>query len=157
MEAKVDIRKLQLLNDRINQTIEALNQVRFSVHGLHHSSMPFGWGGQWAHPATMGYNTMGYNLQNLSPFGWGQLTPGISHSNPMQQIGLGQLPFGQVPFAQAAFAQNPFNPITAAYNPWNPYGGISHTSVDPTTDPYWNLRVVQTFPFAPLPFSPTGY
>ena len=32
--AKVDIRKLQLLNDRINQCIEALNQVRLSVHGL---------------------------------------------------------------------------------------------------------------------------
>ena len=32
--ARVDIRKLQLLNDRINQTIDALNQVRFSVHGV---------------------------------------------------------------------------------------------------------------------------
>jgi hypothetical protein len=30
--ARVDIRKLQLLNDRINQTIDALNQVRFSVY-----------------------------------------------------------------------------------------------------------------------------
>jgi len=36
--AKVDIRKLQLLNDRINQTIDALNQVRLSVHGLSHTS-----------------------------------------------------------------------------------------------------------------------
>jgi hypothetical protein len=32
--ARVDIRKLQLLNDRIAQTIDALNQVRFSVHGV---------------------------------------------------------------------------------------------------------------------------
>src|SRR5215475_9163436 len=32
--AKVDIRKLQLLNDRINQCLDALNQVRLSVHGL---------------------------------------------------------------------------------------------------------------------------
>ena len=38
MEAKVDIRKLQLLNDRISQTIEALNQVRLSVHGLSHTA-----------------------------------------------------------------------------------------------------------------------
>jgi exopolyphosphatase/pppGpp-phosphohydrolase len=36
--AKIDIRKLQLLNDRINQTIDALNQVRLSVHGLSHST-----------------------------------------------------------------------------------------------------------------------
>lgn len=34
MEAKVDVRKLQLLNDRIIQTLEALTQVRASVHGI---------------------------------------------------------------------------------------------------------------------------
>ncbi|MFZ9888188.1 MAG: hypothetical protein ACO3JL_11865 [Myxococcota bacterium] len=34
MDAKVDIRKLQILNDRISQTLEALQQVRWSVHGL---------------------------------------------------------------------------------------------------------------------------
>lgn len=39
MEAKVDVRKLQVLNDRINQTIDALNQVRLSVHGLAHSGV----------------------------------------------------------------------------------------------------------------------
>ena len=36
--AKIDIRKLQLLNDRISNTIDALNQVRMSVHGLTHSN-----------------------------------------------------------------------------------------------------------------------
>ena len=40
MEAKVDVRKLQILNDRINQTIDALSQVRFSVHGLGHTGVP---------------------------------------------------------------------------------------------------------------------
>ena len=34
---KVDLQKLQLLNDRITQTIEALDQVRASVHGIQHS------------------------------------------------------------------------------------------------------------------------
>ncbi|MBI4509737.1 MAG: hypothetical protein HY698_08865 [Deltaproteobacteria bacterium] len=34
MEAKVDVRKLQLLNDRINQLIDAMNQVRVSVHSV---------------------------------------------------------------------------------------------------------------------------
>jgi hypothetical protein len=34
LEAKVDIRKLQFLNDRIAQVTDALNQVRLSVHGL---------------------------------------------------------------------------------------------------------------------------
>lgn len=41
---KVDIQKLQLLNDRITQTIEALNQLRMSVHGIQHTSSPFGYG-----------------------------------------------------------------------------------------------------------------
>src|SRR5439155_8766707 len=36
--AKVDIRKLQLLNDRINQCLEALSQVRLTVHGLSHTA-----------------------------------------------------------------------------------------------------------------------
>ncbi|MCB0366259.1 MAG: hypothetical protein H6624_05275 [Bdellovibrionaceae bacterium] len=32
--AKIDLQKLQLLNDRICQTIDALNQVRMSMHGI---------------------------------------------------------------------------------------------------------------------------
>lgn len=34
MEARVDLRKLQILNDRINQALDALNQVRASVRAL---------------------------------------------------------------------------------------------------------------------------
>jgi hypothetical protein len=44
MEAKVDIRKLQLLNERINQALDALNQVRLSVHGLEHTATPLSYG-----------------------------------------------------------------------------------------------------------------
>lgn len=32
-EAKVDVRKLQLLNDLLTQRIETLNQLRLSLHG----------------------------------------------------------------------------------------------------------------------------
>jgi hypothetical protein len=76
--AKVDIRKLQLLCDRINQTIEALNQVRLSVHGLTHSNVnplvgaipgagvpSFGFGV----PPTFGLGSIG---ASVSPFGLGQ-------------------------------------------------------------------------------------
>jgi hypothetical protein len=57
--AKVDLRKLQLLNDRIAQVIEALNQVRFSVHGLQHTP---GFGSQmsggqpWNNGSTWGWS-----------------------------------------------------------------------------------------------------
>ena len=84
--AKVDIRKLQLLNDRINQCIDALNQVRLSVHGLSHTS-----------PQTAGLPYAGMTgipgISPVSPFsaGAGAGFPGtfgqfgafgLSHTNP---------------------------------------------------------------------------
>jgi hypothetical protein len=36
--ARVDLQRLQFLNDRIQQTIEALNQVRWSVHAMSHTA-----------------------------------------------------------------------------------------------------------------------
>ena len=38
---KVDVQKLQLLNDRITQMIDALNQVRLSVQGIQHTGAPW--------------------------------------------------------------------------------------------------------------------
>ena len=67
--AKVDIRKLQLLNDRINQCLEALSQVRLTVHGLSHTAgqipgqgLPSGVGG-------FGYPQAGIGLPQAAPFG----------------------------------------------------------------------------------------
>jgi len=81
--AKVDIRKLQLLNDRINQVIDALNQVRLSVHGLglSHTSAPWLQGAAW--PQAYGMNAA---------------------------IGA-QVPFGQVPFAQGAYGQSAYGQL----------------------------------------------
>jgi hypothetical protein len=44
---RVELRKLQILNDRINQTIDALTQLRQSVHsfqpyGLQHTNVGYG-------------------------------------------------------------------------------------------------------------------
>ncbi|WP_394847846.1 hypothetical protein LZC95_10330 [Pendulispora brunnea] len=113
--AKVDIRKLQLLNDRIAQTIEALNQVRLSVHGLGLSHTTgnvgglglgnvggLGLGGFQGNPfqglqglqGLQGGVPWGQNIgiQHTSPFGYQQglqgMIPGmgLQHSNPF--IGL---------------------------------------------------------------------
>ncbi|HKQ61930.1 MAG TPA: hypothetical protein VJS92_11620 [Candidatus Polarisedimenticolaceae bacterium] len=70
MEAKVDIRKLQILNDRINQTLDALNQVRVSVHGLGQS--PYGMQG----------GGLGHTSQ-----------PSFGQQQPQQPWGLGHSPF----------------------------------------------------------------
>ena len=74
---KVDIQKLQLLNDRIAQTIDALNQVRLSVHGIQHTTAP-----------TAGFTP------------WGQ----PQYGNPYMQV---QNPFVQGPFLQTPFVQPP--------------------------------------------------
>ena len=143
---KVDIQKLQLLNDRIAQTIEALNQVRQSVHGIQHASSP------------------------VSPYGqqpWGQ--------QPWGQQPWGQQPWGFSPYATMPFAPQyaqPFAPwqglshTTAPLQPWtNPQWttpqwtspqwtspqwttpfttGLAHT----TWEPSWQTRTPTTFPWA---------
>src|SRR5215510_4409791 len=100
--AKVDIRKLQLLNDRINQCIDALNQVRLSVHGLSAGAVPFktnpffpgvnpgiptGFGayGQFAGgPGQFPGSPISAYPQSVTPFGTPGLSPigaGLSHTS----------------------------------------------------------------------------
>jgi hypothetical protein len=129
---KVDVQKLQILNDRLTQCLEALGQVRLSAHalqpsfgtpfssGISHTNLPYGnqFGSQF------GFNQP-YNVWNqMSQLGYGQ---GISHTNPFTQgIGL-QNPFvNQLPQTVGFGYGQP-------YNMWNQmsqlgYGGISHTS-----------------------------
>ena len=157
--AKVDVRKLQILNDRINQTIDALQQVRLSVHGLQSTpgiATPWLQNAQTLNPALNPYS--GFYAQ--SP-----LHNGLSHTSPLSAFG--QYPFGISSFgigspytnsayASSPYAMNPLSVVAAQYSqtPWmNPAlsqtGGLSHTSVDPTlVDPYWAMRVRETFPFA---------
>ena len=147
MEAKVDVRKLQVLNDRINQTIDALNQVRLSVHGLGHTGVtpqmnPLayltqgfgtqglggqGFGGQ---SGGQGFGQPGFGAQGFGG-GFPQTTPwtqgmgGLGHTSPFQQVD----PLSQGnPFQQG----NPFsqvNPMTqglqhSPYAQGNPYGNV---------------------------------
>lgn len=123
MEAKVDVRKLQILNDRINQTIDALNQVRLSVHGLGHTG---GLQSQF-NP----FVTQGYGMQQ--PYGMG--APGLGFQG--MQGGFpgvqGGFP-GIVPQTPFGFQHSPFQQFTNPYlqgltspwsqigSPWNPLG-----------------------------------
>jgi len=164
--AKVDIRKLQLLNDRINQCIEALNQVRLSVHGLSGAST-----------GVPGGIATGQN-------------PGFEYGAGLTHSGFAQNPFAQNPFGQIGIGQNPATPfgapnvfgqvpITPGYFPglaatgypqWtagafgvNPLmAGLTHTSPEvfeafrrPVwTDPILTARIAQTFPYAQLSVPP---
>ena len=146
--AKVDIRKLQLLNDRINQCIDELNQVRLSVHGLSHTSAigP-------AHP--FGQVPFGQSPYGAVPFGGAGYVPG--YAAPGAGAVLGQ-PFGQplaapLPVAGAGAFGIPGIGVAPAI-------GLSHTSAEAAwTDPYRQVsadpllmaRIVQTFPYAYQP------
>ncbi len=156
MEAKVDVRKLQLLNDRINQTIEALNQVRLSVHGLGHS--PF--------------QQQGFGINPFQQQGFGM--------NPFQQQGYGQQGFGQQGFGTTPFGTTPFgSPFTGGmglqHTPFNPYltnpflsqgigspvqgigtpmgipygygSGLLHSSPEDQVRANDPIRISQTFPY----------
>lgn len=129
---KVDIKKLQLLNDRINQCIDALSQVRLSVHGLSHTS---GLG-------------QGVPFAGVPPFQAG-IPPFQAGIPPFQTqaTGLGYSPFGQTPSAPS------FIPGISHTTPMgvNPFGGLE--SPDAFARPLWAdpllaSRIAQTFPYA---------
>ena len=155
--AKVDIRKLQLLNDRINQCLEALNQVRLSVHGLasaqglSHTSVPFAgvpginpgipYGGTYGSFAGMTPGT------GINPaFGLGQafgqgaqgqgFVPGLSHTGGLP--GIGGLS-GFSPYFAAGGAETG-GPEAALRPMWS--------------DPFLTARITQTFPYAQFPVPP---
>src|SRR5258708_39767639 len=134
--AKVDIRKLQVLNDRINQCIDALNQVRVSVHGLSHASV--------GNPAVVGVPL------TQAPFGqtpYGTAAFGTGYSPGFIQQGF-----------QPGFIA-PQYPVGIAQG-FNPVLGLSHTTQEgfetrpAWTDPLMAARLAQTFPYLYLSVSP---
>ena len=149
MDAKVDIRRLQFLNDRIAQVTDALNQVRLSVHGLQQQPQ------------------LGFPQQ--SPYGVGPM--GVQHS-PYSSIP-GMNPFGQQSLWQGG-SQSPMGgglgQQYAAYGPqtqpsWFPFlgGGLYHSPTElieqrlgeqRANDPN---RILQTFPLCLAPISTTPW
>jgi hypothetical protein len=148
--ANVDLRKLQLLSDRLTQTIEALNQVRLSVQGV---PTP----GAGAYPGVQGVSPYGYpypNVQSAYPYAAGQIG-GFGHTSGISPQAFG---YQQHPLQAALLAQH--NAQLA--NAWgaSPFGvgGFAHTSpgYDDPYSRYTNAaaRIGQTLPFAPWGYSP---
>src|SRR5258708_35531899 len=114
--AKVDIRKLQVLNDRINQCIEALNQVRLSVHGLSHTTpaVPFFQPGgvNPLAPAPVGLGYAGLGPMPFAP----AYVPGLAHTTPavpfFQPGGVNPLAPAPVRLRYAGVEPLPFAPAS---------------------------------------------
>ncbi len=155
--AKVDVRKLQLLNDRINQTIDALNQVRLSVHGLQHTGGLPGIGQLGPTPMGMNpfYAQQPWGMQQ--PFG---LQPGIAPLQP-QPFGVpGLIPgLSHTTGLPGALGTLPFSPPQALYGQPGFFGGIQHSSPEAFEaarwmDPFWASRLASAFPYAFNPIPP---
>lgn len=180
--AKVDIRKLQLLNDRINQCIDALSQVRLSVHGLASGPTPgLGIGAGFGQGPTGLSHTGAFGSPFVPQGIGGMMSPGIPQqfgASPFgQQFGgaFGQVP-GASPYGQLPIAQNPWfqsvtpglSHSTGAWAPAafaqgvNPYGGASQFGNEGPdaygrtggVDPLLTARITQTFPYAQFPAPP---
>jgi hypothetical protein len=149
--AKVDIRKLQLLNDRIAQTIDALNQVRLSVHGLGLSHSSAGIPGA---AAAFQSSPFAYANPYQSMYAaWPGVVPGISHSSPWTHPSYAQA----ATFGQSAAV----NPLLSQLLWQQGVSGLSHSSdvgsyspYHPSVDPITATRIMQMFPFAQMPISP---
>lgn len=161
--ARVDIRKLQLLNDRITQCLDALNQVRLTVHGLSHSGAQTGGAAigapgvptmsgfgnavdpRFAMQQSQGQQAIGQ--QGLAPTGVPSFGGGLSHS-PYAQQAFGSpyaLPFGPNPLAQFApqgFGPSPYGGIQQGANPaalqasWG-QRGLGHSEAERFDQPLW--------------------
>ena len=121
--AKVDIQKLQLLNDRIAQCFDALNQVRLSVHGLSHTTAQAGIG-------------QGFGQQAFGPQGFQQGFGAQQGFNPYQQNPYLTQGIGQNPFVQGIGQQN---------SPWANPLGLAHSTYG-TPSPY-----AQGMPYSQIP------
>lgn len=141
---KVDIQKLQLLNDRLAQTIDALNQVRMSVHGIQHSGgqvAPWGYSPYSTYPTTQSYGFAPafspYAQPFVSPYAqtpYGSpMFSGIQHSSVPFASPFATSPFATNPYATSPFATSPFATSPYATSPYamsavqTPFG-IQHTS-----------------------------
>jgi hypothetical protein len=129
--AKVDIRRLQTLSDCINRTIEALNQVRLSVHagnlpyaqlGLQGAGAPFF--GAFPGAFAVAPQLMGQVPGVFSGIAHSAASPFINQFavNPWSNLAQLQNAAAQNAFAQNAFAQNAF-----ANTPFNALNGNSVT------------------------------
>lgn len=169
MEAKVDVRKLQLLNDRITQTIDALNQVRLSVHGLGHTGMQSPFGQQFGQQQPFGQQSFGFQggygqnpWQQFGGMGQG-FQGGLQHTSPLGFQGIG----GGINPLQYGGGMTGTNVSPLGFQGLGGmtpqiFGGLSHTGPDfieqrlnevRASDPY---RISQTFPYINVPVTGTG-
>src|SRR5262249_27716037 len=172
VEAKVDIRKLQLLNDRIAQVTDALNQVRLSVHGLGHTGAI----GQPGLGVPFGSQQLPFGIPQAAPYGLGQpigfqhtpYYPGAAAGTPFGQLpwqggqqspfvgGLGSpgIPFGQ----QLPWQAGPQSPFSGGFgSAGTPFGQLSPWQTGGQSPMAGPVGLLHTAAYGPSPYGiPSG-
>jgi len=157
--AKVDVRKLQLFNDRINLCLDALDQVRSSVQGLSHSPESARVGST---ATAAGFLDPRYTDPRLTDtrFGYG-FTPAVSgYGNGLAHSSLPQIPFAG--YAPAGFGAGGSLASQIPIGIWNVPFGLSHTPIETNpaynrpvwADPLLAVRMAQTVPFVQFALPP---
>src|SRR5215472_5172417 len=125
-----EIRRLQVLNDLIAQTLDVINQRSLLTSGLSHTPYAPELGvpqvnpflAQQVNPLLAQYGVPQATIGQLAGAQVPFATPGLMHS-PF--VGL-QGPFGQQPFGQGPFSQQPIGQFWTPYTaPWTQ--GLMHT------------------------------
>jgi len=149
---KVDVQKLQLLNERITQAIDALNQVRMSAHGIQHTP-PWAYGAPYGVPAAQpvgvspAFNPYAQygSPYAATPFG-APLFGGFQHSSPYQASLLGSIQQQVFPYATPYTSS--VSPLVSQLGSWSmPYfgngisqsylgNGISHSAAAQACAPF---------------------
>jgi hypothetical protein len=140
--ARIDLSRLQLLNDRLCQTLDALNQVRFSAHHVSapthvsHTGHGHGFGHTHAHPGMthshIGYGHAPHMTTHYTPHYAPHYTPNFGPAwgttyAPTAAWGIYPTtvaPFGSFPFGTPGYATSGFAtpagytaPTTSGYMP----------------------------------------
>ena len=162
--ARVDLRKLQLLNDRINQCLDALNQVRLSAHGLSHTTASPPGIPPYGYPAQVGGAPIGAMSQGIGYGGMPIQGQGAGFYGGLSHTPFTQVPQFQIPqlggFPAPIPQQGQSIPQQGQYGPYGQYGqygagsspiagqypvtpgipGLSHSGAEPETGygrPLW--------------------
>lgn len=126
--ARIDLGRLQLLNDRICQTLEAINQLRLTAHAYAPAY------GQGYAQSFVGAPTVGMDLgwNRFNTFGLGNTISGYNGINPINTFGLGTIPAYNHFVSPYGMGINPMvSPFSYGVNPFttvNSFGVPNHMS-----------------------------
>jgi hypothetical protein len=128
---RIDLQRLQVLNDRLCQTLEALNQVRMSCHNVHAGAWSYGLPAVTPYNTLPGYGVSTFGVPSLGAYGIPSIpTPSI-YGSPIY----GSPAFGMNGFVPSVYGTPAFGAPLFAGAPVTYSNGIDRTRAAAFTQP----------------------